>query len=73
MDMIWLQRDFGIYVVGLFDTYHASRCLGYPRNSLAYLLKRFVDFDAAKQYQMADWRVRLVYSLMGLAYTNPTR
>ena len=59
MDMIWLQRDFGLYVVGLFDTFHASRSLGYPKNSLAYLLKHFADFDAAKQYQMADWRVRL--------------
>ena len=58
MDMIWLQRDFGLYVVGLFDTFHASRSLGYPKNSLAYLLKHFADFDAAKQYQMADWRVR---------------
>ncbi|KAL6721130.1 exosome nuclease subunit [Lecanora helva] len=58
MDIIWLQRDFGLYVVGLFDTFHASRSLGYPRNSLAYLLKRFANFDAAKQYQMADWRIR---------------
>ena len=60
MDMIWLQRDLGLYVVGLFDTFHASRCLGYPKKSLAYLLKRFANFDAAKQYQMADWRIRSV-------------
>lgn len=60
MDMIWLQRDLGLYVVGLFDTFHASRSLGYPKKSLAYLLKRFVNFDAAKQYQMADWRIRSV-------------
>lgn len=58
MDVIWLQRDLGLYIVGLFDTFHASRRLGYPRNSLAYLLKHFADFDAAKQYQMADWRIR---------------
>ncbi|KAL9126409.1 MAG: hypothetical protein Q9217_004537 [Psora testacea] len=58
MDMIWLQRDLGLYVVGLFDTYHASLALGYPKRSLAFLLKKFVDFDAAKQYQMADWRIR---------------
>ena len=58
MDMIWLQRDLGLYVVGLFDTFHASRSLGYPKNSLAYLLKHFAGFDAAKQYQMADWRIR---------------
>lgn len=58
MDMIWLQRDLGLYIVGLFDTYHASAALGYPQKSLAYLLKNFVDFDADKKYQMADWRIR---------------
>ena len=58
MDIIWLQRDFGLYVVNLFDTFHASRTLGYPQKSLAYLLKTFADFDAAKQYQTADWRIR---------------
>ena len=58
MDMIWLQRDLGLYVVGLFDTFHASRTLGYPKNSLAALLARYANFNAAKQYQMADWRIR---------------
>ena len=27
-DIIWLQQDFNIFVVNLFDTYHASRLLG---------------------------------------------
>lgn len=58
MDIMWLQRDLGLYVVGLFDTYHASRSLGYAGGSLAFLLKKFIDFDADKQYQMADWRIR---------------
>ena len=58
MDIVWLQRDLGLYVVGLFDTHHASRALGYPGGSLAYLLERFVQFKAQKQYQLADWRVR---------------
>jgi len=58
MDIMWLQRDFGLYIVGLFDTYHAARSLGYPGASLAYLLERFVGFKAQKQYQMADWRQR---------------
>lgn len=26
-DIIWLQRDFGLYIVGLFDTYHATKLL----------------------------------------------
>lgn len=58
MDIVWLQRDLGLYVVGLFDTYHASRALGYAGASLAFLLKKFIGFDADKQYQMADWRIR---------------
>ncbi|KAL5420160.1 hypothetical protein PMIN06_007877 [Paraphaeosphaeria minitans] len=58
MDIVWLQRDLGIYVVGLFDTYHAARSLGYPGGSLAYLLERFIKFQAQKQYQLADWRTR---------------
>lgn len=58
MDIVWLQRDLGLYVVGLFDTYHAARSLGYPGASLAYLLDRFVQFKAQKQYQIADWRIR---------------
>ncbi len=58
MDIVWLQRDLGLYINGLFDTNAACKALGYPGGSLAYLLKRFVDFDADKKYQMADWRIR---------------
>ncbi|CCU75766.1 Exosome complex exonuclease [Blumeria hordei DH14] len=58
MDIVWLQRDLGLYIVGLFDTYRASQTLGYPAGSLAFLLKKIVDFDADKVYQMADWRIR---------------
>ena len=58
MDIVWLQRDLGLYVVGLFDTHHASKKLEYAGGSLAFLLKKFIDFDADKKYQMADWRIR---------------
>ncbi|KAI0160159.1 ribonuclease H-like domain-containing protein [Xylariaceae sp. FL1272] len=58
MDILWLQRDCGLYIVGLFDTYEAACALQYPGRGLAYLLKRFVDFDADKKYQLADWRIR---------------
>jgi len=27
MDVVWLQRDFGVYVVNMFDTGQAARCL----------------------------------------------
>lgn len=58
MDIIWLQRDLGLYVVGLFDTFHAASALGYPKRSFKYLLQKFANFEADKRYQMADWRVR---------------
>ncbi|KAG0207040.1 exosome nuclease subunit [Mortierella sp. NVP41] len=57
-DIIWLQRDFGIYIVGLFDTYHASKLLEFGAHSLAHLLKLYADYDADKRYQLADWRIR---------------
>lgn len=58
MDIIWLQRDLGLYVVSLFDTYHASKALGFPKFSLAYLLETFANFKTSKKYQLADWRIR---------------
>ncbi len=57
-DIGWLQRDFGLYVVNMFDTGQAARVLNMPRFSLAHLLKHYCDVDADKQYQLADWRIR---------------
>eukprot|EP00053_Salpingoeca_punica_P027714 m.25596 g.25596 ORF g.25596 m.25596 type:complete len:815 (-) comp9786_c0_seq1:247-2691(-) len=57
-DIIWLQRDFGLYIVNMFDTGQAMRVLQYPRFSLAYAMKFFCDVTANKAYQLADWRVR---------------
>lgn len=58
MDMVWLQRDLGLYVNGLFDTFFASDALHYSSKSLAFLLSKFVNFEADKRYQLADWRMR---------------
>ncbi|KAL7672830.1 hypothetical protein ACOME3_007710 [Neoechinorhynchus agilis] len=58
MDVLWLQKDFGVYVVNMFDTHQAARLLNHPYLSLSYLLKHYCDFEAAKQYQRADWRQR---------------
>ncbi len=76
-DIIWLQQDFNLYIVNLFDTYHASKVLGmfsvpmpnleliwildFPRHGLAALLEMYCDFTADKRYQLADWRIRYVY------------
>ncbi|RVE70391.1 hypothetical protein OJAV_G00064140 [Oryzias javanicus] len=57
-DIEWLQRDFGLYVVNLFDTHQASRALHLARNSLDHLLKHFCNVDSDKRYQLADWRIR---------------
>ncbi|KAJ3166322.1 exosome nuclease subunit [Geranomyces variabilis] len=57
-DIEWLQRDFGLYIVNLFDTYHASHLLEMPSHGLAYLLKHYCDFETNKAYQLADWRIR---------------
>ena len=57
-DIEWLQKDFGIYVVNMFDTGQASRILQYPHFSLSYLLQKFCQINAQKQYQLADWRQR---------------
>ncbi|XP_022778236.1 exosome component 10-like [Stylophora pistillata] len=64
MDIGWLQRDFGIYVVNMFDTGQAARVLNYEKYSLAFLLKKFCDVTANKQYQLADWRIRPLPSEM---------
>ncbi|GBG29336.1 Exosome component 10 [Hondaea fermentalgiana] len=57
-DVVWLQRDFGLYLVSLFDTGRAARALSYPSAGLAYALKRHVDLRVNKAFQLADWRVR---------------
>ncbi|CAL8069028.1 unnamed protein product [Calicophoron daubneyi] len=57
-DLMWLQRDFGVYVVNMFDTGLASRALQLGRYSLSFLLYRYAQVTTNKQYQLADWRIR---------------
>jgi len=57
-DMRWLQCDFGLYIVNLFDTGQAARLLELPSFALAYLLDRFCGQTPDKKYQLADWRSR---------------
>jgi hypothetical protein len=44
----------------MFDTFHASKVLEFPRHGLAALLEMYCDFTADKRYQLADWRIRYV-------------
>ncbi|KAI1709813.1 3'-5' exonuclease domain-containing protein [Ditylenchus destructor] len=58
-DVIWLQRDFGIYTINMFDTSIAMR-LNDPacRTSLKQLLQDQCDVDICKDLQKTDWRLR---------------
>ncbi|NXF97615.1 EXOSX protein, partial [Eubucco bourcierii] len=57
-DVEWLQKDFGLYLVNMFDTHQAARLLNLGRHSLEHLLKLYCNIVADKQYQLADWRIR---------------
>ena len=38
-DILWLQRDFGIYVANMFDTGQAARMLSLQGHGLGFLLQ----------------------------------
>lgn len=57
-DIVWLQRDFSLYLRNVFDTHQAGKLLGLPRLSLAYLLQNYCSLNVDKQFQLADWRIR---------------
>ncbi|CAK7348974.1 unnamed protein product [Dovyalis caffra] len=57
-DVLWLQRDFRIYVVNLFDTAKACEVLSKPQKSLAYLLETCCGVATNKLLQREDWRQR---------------
>ncbi|GLI59187.1 hypothetical protein VaNZ11_001019 [Volvox africanus] len=76
-DVVWLQRDFRMYPVNVFDTEKASQVLGHEGRSLSSLLRRHVGLDLAAEKaagQRADWRRRplppglLRYAAADVAY-----
>lgn len=42
-DILWLQRDFGLYVVNMFDTGQASRVLGLQGHGFGFVLKHYCN------------------------------
>ena len=52
------NTTFGIYVVNMFDTFHASKKLQLPKHSYDFLLQHYCKVRVDKRYQLADWRVR---------------
>lgn len=57
-DILWLQRDFGVYVVNLFDTSRAAKLMKFAYLSLAFLMRHYCNEEPDKSYQLADWRER---------------
>jgi exosome complex exonuclease RRP6 len=57
-DVLWLQRDFGLYIVNCFDTFQAAKVLQFSTLSLAHLVKFYCGVTLNKKYQLADWRER---------------
>ena len=57
-DILWLQRDFGVYVVNCFDTGQAARVLHLGGFGLKFLLQQYCGVEVDKKYQLADWRIR---------------
>lgn len=53
-DILWLQRDFHIYVVNLFDTAKACEGLSKPQKSLAYLLDTYCGVTTNKLLQVGS-------------------
>ena len=70
-DIIWLQRDFSLYVVNCFDTRNAAKLLKYPDTSLSHILHYLGGVVLNKSYLMSDWRHRpLTLDLINFARTN---
>ncbi|UKJ88911.2 hypothetical protein MACJ_002157 [Theileria orientalis] len=57
-DVVWLQRDFGVYIVNMFDTRQAAKVLNLPGPSLLKLIDKYFNFQMNKKYQLADWSKR---------------
>ncbi|CAL8097995.1 unnamed protein product [Orchesella dallaii] len=57
-DLIHLQRNFGIYTVGMIDTQEAYEITtGKKEASLSTMVKDLLDIDVNKLAQRADWRL----------------
>ena len=69
-DVLWLQRDFGVYVVNMFDTGLAMRQLEYHKLSLQYLVSIMCNVPLDKHFQRRDWRIRLGCLSVNLLFGN---
>lgn len=78
-DLRLLDRDFGVYVRGLFDTKIAARFTGARSFGLASMLEDELGLKLKKKYQRADWAKRplpeemLEYAAMDTRYLPELR
>eukprot|EP01023_Acetabularia_acetabulum_P051403 TRINITY_DN5677_c0_g1_i8.p1 TRINITY_DN5677_c0_g1~~TRINITY_DN5677_c0_g1_i8.p1 ORF type:complete len:521 (-),score=65.52 TRINITY_DN5677_c0_g1_i8:62-1624(-) len=69
-DVVWLQKDFGLYLVNVFDTTRAATVIGrIQQMNLANLLKLYCGVVTDKKFQLADWRIRPLSDAM-MAYAR---
>ncbi|GIQ82873.1 hypothetical protein KIPB_004094 [Kipferlia bialata] len=57
MDVQWLQRDWGLYLVNALDTGRCAQALGLPRG-LARLTHALLGVSLGKGQQLSDWSLR---------------
>ena len=55
----WLQRDFNLFVVNLWDTLDGAGILGGRRN-IHHLLEKYCSIETSKDSKMAKWDARPV-------------
>lgn len=60
-DVLWLQRDFHIYVVNMLDTAKACEVLAKPQRSLAYLLESVCGVGTNKLLQVSPLTLMHIY------------
>lgn len=56
-DLKWLQQDFDLFVINMFDTQKAMKALGYKKLGLDALLQDY-NITKDKSLQRADFRIR---------------
>lgn len=64
LDIEWLQKDFGLYVVNMFDIYQVVCFFNLGRYLFDYFLKFYCNVDLNKQYQLVDWRICFLFEEM---------
>ncbi|UPQ96737.1 3'-5' exonuclease [Chloropicon primus] len=73
-DVLWLQRDFKVHLVNIFDTEQVAKILQKEKSSLGSLLVIYFGVTKETKYQMADWRQRpldpgmVEYALMDIYF-----